>query len=248
MLPEAVAEPTEQRIADLNVRYSGRSAADVLKFVLNGAAFGRTALVSSFGAESVVLLHLVSEIDRSVPILFLDTEMLFPETLDYQRELSTQLGLTDVRVLRPERGKLLRRDPDGDLHMSDTDGCCAVRKVEPLEGALASFDAWITGRKRFQNGSRVEMPLFESENGRRMKVNPLARWTPDDVRNYVARHRLPPHPLVSQGYLSIGCAPCTTRVLPGEPPRSGRWRGRSKEECGIHFSNGKAVRLGGAVR
>ena len=227
-----------ERAAELNDRYRHHAAADVLHHALSDPQVGQVTLVSSFGAESVVLLHMVAVADRSLPVLFLETGMLFPETLAYQREVSEELGLTDVRLIRPFPG-----DEHGTLHLRDTDACCDLRKAQPLQHALAEFDAWITGRKRFQGGRRAEMEFFEVEDETgRLKINPLAHWNPGDVQDYIANNRLPRHPLVAQGYPSIGCAPCTTPVAPGEDPRAGRWRGEDKDECGIHFVNGKVVR------
>ncbi|MCV6586823.1 MAG: phosphoadenylyl-sulfate reductase [Marinibacterium sp.] len=231
------------RVKELNARYRHHSANDVMRAALTEA--GEIALVSSFGAESVVLLHMAAVIDRNVPVLFIDTQMLFTETLVYQAEVSERLGLRDVRIIRTDEATLAKRDPYGALRMSDTDACCALRKTEPLQTALDGFDGWITGRKRFQSGTRAVLDFFEVEDGSgRIKVNPLAHWAPEDVRAYMEENRLPRHPLVAQGYPSIGCAPCTSKVAPGEDPRSGRWRGQQKDECGIHFVNGKAVRKG----
>ncbi|MEM9975285.1 MAG: phosphoadenylyl-sulfate reductase [Pseudomonadota bacterium] len=239
---EAPLEPVAIRVADLNARYRHHSGTAVLEHALADAQVGQISLVSSFGAESVALLHMVSVIDRSLPVLFLETQMLFPETLAYQRNVAALLGLTDVRVLTPDRTELFLRDPESDLHVADPDACCRLRKVEPLEDALSGFDAWITGRKRFQGGRRAGIEFFEADGAARIKVNPLAHWAPEDVAEYIANNRLPRHPLVAKGFPSIGCAPCTTRVADGEDPRAGRWRGRSKRECGIHFVQGKAVR------
>ena len=238
---EAPLPPIRERVAELNRRYRHHSAAAVLEHALNDPLVGPVALVSSFGAESVVLLHLVSTIDRSLPVIFLDTEMLFPETLAYQRAVSERLGLGDVRVIRPDREALFARDPDALLYRSDPDACCALRKSEPLARALEGFDAWITGRKRFQGKARAALELFEDEGGRRIKINPLAHWSPRDVQDYIVNNRLPRHPLVGRGYPSIGCRVCTTPAGESEPPRAGRWRGSDKEECGIHFLGGKAV-------
>jgi phosphoadenosine phosphosulfate reductase len=203
---------------------------------------GRIALVSSFGAESVVLLHMVSVIDPGTPVLFIDTQMLFPETLSYQQEVAAKLGLQDVRTIHASKLSLLAGDPDGRLHSRDTDACCDLRKVQPMEHALAPFDSWITGRKRFQSGTRAALDFFETEGEIRIKINPLAHWAPEDVQEYMVNNRLPRHPLVAKGYPSIGCAPCTSPVKPGEDPRAGRWRGAQKEECGIHFIDGRIVR------
>ncbi len=235
--------PIAERVADLNRRYAHHAAIDVLRHALKDPAVGRTAMVSSFGAESVALLHLVAVVDPTTPVLFLDTEMLFAETLDYQRKVAARLGLTDVRVLHPDREDAARLDPDGLLHRSDPDACCNFRKTVPLARALDGFDAWITGRKRFQGGARTSLDFFEEEDATgRIKVNPLVHWERGDVHDYMENNRLPKHPLVSKGYPSIGCEPCTSRVAPGEDPRAGRWRGQDKAECGIHFVNGKMVR------
>ena len=230
------------RVDVLNRRYAHHGAIQVLGEALADADTGRVALVSSFGAESVVLLHMVSVIDRTIPVLFIDTEMLFPETMTYQQEVSARLGLRDLRTIRASQTALAAHDPEGDLHQSNPDACCDLRKTQPLSHALAPFDAWITGRKRFQGGQRASLDFFEAEGADRIKINPLAHWRPEDVAEYMTENRLPRHPLVAQGYPSIGCAPCTSRVRAGEDPRAGRWRGTEKEECGIHFVNGKAVR------
>ncbi len=221
------------RIDALRLTYGGARPRDVLAGV--HAEFpGQVALISSFGADAAVLLHMVSEIDRAFPVLMLDTLMLFQETLDYQRELVGILGLTNVRNLRPDPADLLREDPDDTLNRRDTDGCCDIRKVRPLERALAEFTVTISGRKRFQAATRSEIEVFEAHEGR-LRINPLASWGSPDIRAYMAARGLPPHPLVAKGYPSIGCAPCTTPVAPGEDPRAGRWRGSDKTECGIHF-------------
>ena len=234
--------PVAERVAALNARYRHHSATAVLEHALKDDDLGRVALVSSFGAESVVLLHLVSVIAPETPVLFIDTRMLFQETLDYQRELAEKLHLCDVRTIRANPARVNFEDPDGTLHQFNTDACCAVRKVEPLERALSKFDGWITGRKRFQNQDREALQFFENEGDHRIKVNPLAHWGREDLEEYMVENRLPRHPLVAKGYPSIGCTPCTSPVKPGEDPRAGRWRNSAKTECGIHFIDGKAVR------
>lgn len=231
------------RVAALNARYRHHGATAVLEHALKDADLGSVALVSSFGAESVVLLHLVSVIAPETPVLFIDTRMLFPETLEYQRKLAESLPLCDIRTIRAAAPRLALEDPDNTLHQFNTDACCNVRKVEPLERALAPFDGWITGRKRYQGSSREQVEFFEAEGDLRIKVNPLAHWGREDLEDYIVNNRLPRHPLVAKGYPSIGCAPCTSPVLPGEDPRAGRWRGSQKVECGIHFVDGKAVRI-----
>ena len=231
------------RIAGLNARYRHHSATSVVEHALRDGDTGAVTLVSSFGAESVVLLHMVAVVDPATPVLFVDTQMLFAETLDYQREVAERLGLEDLRIIRAAPVRVAAHDPEGDLHRTDPDACCALRKTEPLDRALEPFDAWITGRKRFQSGTRAELAFFEEESGTgRIKINPLAHWAPQDVADYMINNRLPRHPLVAKGYPSIGCAPCTTPVAAGEDPRAGRWRGTDKEECGIHFVDGRMVR------
>ena len=197
-------------------------------------AFGdRLALVSSFGAESAVLLHLASRVIPDVPVIFLETGKHFAQTLGYRRKLAAKLGLTDVRDIAPDAGEVSDEDPDGDLWRRDTDACCTLRKVRPLDRALEGFDAWITGRKQFHGGARTALPPFEHV-GAHTKVNPLVRWTPADIQAHLAENDLPRHPLVAQGFPSIGCWPCTHPVADGEDARAGRWRGQAKTECGIH--------------
>lgn len=235
----------KDRVAALNDRFRHHSATAVLQAVLREDLVGPTALVSSFGAESVALLHLVAMANRDTPVLFIDTQMLFVETLVYQSDVAERLGLRNVRVIRPKTYDLALSDPQSTLHQRDTDACCALRKVQPLNAALDGFDAWITGRKRFQGGQRDTLDFFEVEEATsRIKVNPLAHWAKEDVAAYMDENRLPRHPLVRQGYPSIGCAPCTSRVEDGEDERAGRWRGTEKVECGIHFVDGKMVRIG----
>lgn len=239
---EAPLAPVAERVADLNARYRHHGATAVLERALSDPQVGRLSLVSSFGAESVVLLHLVSVMDRTTPVLFIDTEMLFPETLAYQAELAARLRLSNLRIIKASREDVFTHDNEGILHLHDPDACCALRKTVPLQQALVDFDAWITGRKRYQGGQRTALEFFEAEDDLRIKVNPLAHWSSADLQDYIAENRLPRHPLVAKGYPSIGCAPCTTRVGDGEDPRAGRWRDTGKEECGIHFVDGKAVR------
>lgn len=224
----------------MNGHFADKSAEELLDYALSGA-LGNIALVSSFGAEAAVLLHMVSRINPAAPVLFLDTQLLFPETLTYQRELADHLGLTDVRVLTADTSKT---DPDNTLHQRDTDACCNLRKTEPLNAALAGFGGWITGRKRFQSGTRSALELLEidADTGK-LKLNPLANWTVEQIADYFETHNLPRHPLVAKGYPSLGCAPCTTPVAEGEDARAGRWRGTDKLECGIHFVNGRMERI-----
>ena len=239
---ESPLPPAPERAANLNQRYKHHGAISVLERALSDPEVGRIAMVSSFGAESVVLLHILAQLDRSTPVLFLDTEMLFPQTLEYQAEVAGKLGLTAVQIIKPDRAQLFEHDNEGLLHLHNPTACCALRKSHPLENALAPFDAWITGRKRYQSGQRAQLELFEADAKGRIKVNPLAHWDRADLADYMAENRLPRHPLVAKGYPSIGCAPCTSPVGFGESARAGRWRDTEKTECGIHFENGVATR------
>lgn len=234
-----------EKVDALNARYRHHSATAVMQGALQDA--GHIALVSSFGAESVVLLHMAAVIDPMTPVVFVDTELLFTETLVYQTEVTERLGLRNLHIIRAD--DIAEKDPYGAMRFNDTDACCALRKTAPLQKALQGYDGWITGRKRFQAGSRAAMDFFEIEETSdgptgRIKINPLAHWAPTDVRTYMDENRLPRHPLVAKGYPSIGCAPCTSPVKDGEDPRAGRWRDQNKEECGIHVVDGQFIRTG----
>ncbi|HXC29991.1 MAG TPA: phosphoadenylyl-sulfate reductase [Stellaceae bacterium] len=226
------------RLEELTGRYRGLDGAALLQPLVEREFPGRLAVVSSFGAESAVILAQIAEIDRDTPVLFLDTGKLFGETLQYRDRLVALLGLRDVRTLVPDSRQLATADPHGMLWLADPDACCALRKVEPLEAALAGFDAWVSGRKRYHGGARTALPLFETDNRGLIKINPLAGWSKGRIEAEFAIRNLPHHPLEAQGYLSIGCITCTDRVRPGEDMRAGRWRDLSKTECGIHGTSG----------
>jgi phosphoadenosine phosphosulfate reductase len=225
-----------QRVADLRRRYGELHGLPLLHALLrSGMLKDRAALVSSFGADSAVLLDMVATVDSGTPIIFLDTGRLFAETHDYRRDLVARLGLSDVRVVAAATAVIASHDPEGDLWRRDPDRCCHLRKTAPLQAALAGFDAWITGRKRFQGGARAKLATIEAEpTTGRIKLNPLAPWSADDIERYRRLRGLPAHPLCARGYRSIGCVPCTRPVAPTEAPRAGRWCGTGKTECGIH--------------
>ncbi len=221
----------------LNNMFRGVDTQEMLRAVLGDNMLGDVAVVSSFGVESAVLLHLISSVDPSVPVLFLETGKHFPETLAYRDMLVDRLGLTDLHNLHPDPEMLAMKDESGLRWSYDPDGCCDIRKVLPLEKALAGFDATFTGRKAFQAATRATLPRFEldtSDAAGRLKVNPIVTWSREQLDAYFIEHDLPRHPLEAMGYPSVGCAPCTSKVAPGEDPRSGRWRGWEKSECGIH--------------
>ena len=209
------------------------SPADVIAAALRAVGRERLAVVSSFGAESAALLKVMADVDPAIAVIFLDTGWLFEETLAYRDTLTATLGLRDVRSIQPQEATLSREDSDRELWFSDSDTCCRIRKVEPLARALAPFDGWINGRKRFQGGVRAVLPVVE-DDGARLKFNPFANVSREEIAAIYASAKLPPHPLVASGYLSVGCMPCTSRTSPDEDTRAGRWRGRPKTECGIH--------------
>ena len=227
MSPQTAAAET------LDLALRDATPAQVIARALRIFGRDRLALVSSFGTESAALLKVMADVDPAIPVIFLDTGWLFEETIAYRDTLIETLGLRDVRSIKPLEETLSREDPERDLWFSDPDACCRIRKVEPLKRALAPFAAWINGRKRYQGGLRTSIPVVEAD-GVRLKFNPFANTSREDIAAIYAQAELPPHPLTAAGFLSVGCMPCTTRSAPGEGMRDGRWRGRAKTECGIH--------------
>ena len=224
---------------DLNAAFTGLTAQQMLSRVLHGGVAGRVAVISSFGAEAACLLGLVASKDPSTPVVFLDTRKHFAETLNYVDDLMDRLGLTTLVRARPSLARLEVDDPNGELHAHDGDRCCYLRKTLPMIGVLRNYDCVLTGRKRFQTGDRAQMDVVEVQETW-LRVNPLADWTREQVLEYLECHGILEHPLVSQGYASIGCEPCTQ---PSEDFRAGRWVGTDKTECGIHITeDGKVVR------
>ena len=240
------AEPKRDKlralgIMALNGMFDEMDGIAVLRQAATELLPGELAIVSSFGADSAVLLHMVAQVDPTLPVYFLETGKHFAETLEYVETLKRHLGLSNVRALLPDPKDLARFDPRGDLWETDPDSCCHIRKTEPLDIVLEGFGGWVTGRKRYQTRERGVLPHFELTSDDRIKVNPLAYFSDADVNACKARHGLPEHPLFARGYKSIGCAPCTTIVAEGEDPRAGRWRGLNKKECGIHFDFNGAI-------
>jgi phosphoadenosine phosphosulfate reductase len=205
----------------------------VIEAALKTIGRERLALVSSFGTESAALLKVMADVDPAIPVIFLDTGWLFEETLAYRDTLIAALGLRDVRSIKPLEETLSREDPDRELWFSNPDACCRIRKVEPLARALKPFSAWINGRKRFQGGVRADIAVVE-QDGARLKFNPFANVSRAEIEAIYQTAKLPPHPLIASGFMSVGCMPCTSRTSADEDARAGRWRGRPKTECGIH--------------
>jgi len=226
-----VAAPSQAAALDRALRDA--PPAKVIEAALQTAGREHLALVSSFGTESAALLKVMADVDPAIPVVFLDTGWLFEETLAYRDTLIATLGLKDVRSIKPDDETLSRQDPDRELWFSDPDACCRIRKVEPLARALKPFAAWINGRKRFQGGARTDIPVVE-QDGARLKFNPFANVSREQIEAIYKSANLPPHPLVAKGFLSVGCMPCTSRSEADEDARAGRWRGRDKTECGIH--------------
>ncbi|BDI60491.1 phosphoadenylyl-sulfate reductase [Qipengyuania nanhaisediminis] len=228
---------TDHDAVRLNRMFRGASTREMLEAVIGDGLAGEVATVSSFGAESAVLLHLLACVDPHVPVLFLDTGKHFAETIGYRDTLVARLGLANLQVLAPDPADIAARDETGLRWSYDPDGCCEIRKVRPLAAALSRYDASFTGRKAFQSATRANLPRFEidtSDGAGRLKINPLIDWDASRIEGYFIEHDLPRHPLVARGFPSIGCEPCTHKVAPGEDPRSGRWKGWDKTECGIH--------------
>jgi phosphoadenosine phosphosulfate reductase len=232
VLPERTVRPPDLPAAEeLDSALRNASPEQVIAMALYTVGRERLAVVSSFGTESAALLKVMADVDPGIPVVFLDTGWLFEETLAYRDALIAALGLRDVRSIKPLEETLSREDPNRELWYSDPDACCRIRKVEPL--ARAPFHAWINGRKRFQGGLRAALPVVE-DDGVRLKFNPFANVSREQIEAIYTSAKLPQHPLAAMGYLSVGCMPCTSRTSPGEDARAGRWRGRPKTECGIH--------------
>ena len=220
--------------------YAGLEGEQLLGPILRDFA-GKAAVVSSFGAESAVLLHMVSQVDKATPVIFLDTGKHFWETLSYRAMLIDRLGLTGVRTITPDAADLAAQDAEGTLHKSNADACCHIRKTIPLAKALEGLEVTISGRKRYHGAARATLDFLSITDGR-LKVEPLAGFSALDIAAYMKAHDLPAHPLTEIGYFSIGCEPCTQPGGDAADPRAGRWAGSAKTECGIHWThNGETI-------
>jgi phosphoadenosine phosphosulfate reductase len=200
----------------------------------------KIVVACSFGAEDVVLVDMVHRIDPSIPLFYLDTDFLFPETYETRDRIIQQYALKPAQVIQVQ--SLLTPDQQAAQHgpalwSTEPDRCCQLRKVEPLTRVLKGYDAWITGIRRDQSPTRANAGLIEWDGKFQLvKVNPLARWTWADVWTYIKVYEVPYNPLHDQNYPSIGCTHCTAPVAPGEDPRAGRWKTFTKTECGLHKS------------
>ncbi|MEG3638040.1 phosphoadenylyl-sulfate reductase [Magnetococcus sp. PR-3] len=228
-------EEDVQRSIELEDRYGHLPAEHLIRLALLELFPGQIAVTSSFGIEAAVLLHMVSRVDPTVPVVFVDTGRHFPETLGYVDQLSSHLQLSHVQRVQPDAQALAQQDPEGQLALSDADRCCYLRKVAPIQPVMGRYSAWITGRKRCHGGTRELLPALEVVGGQ-VKFNPLAGWCRAELNSWYERHQLPRHPLEAKGYGSVGCAPCTHPANVEGDPRAGRWAGQEKKECGIHVA------------
>jgi phosphoadenosine phosphosulfate reductase len=217
-------------------QFSKLGTVDLLKVMIKKIFKRKIVVTSSFGAESVVILDLVSKIDKNIPIIFLDTGKLFPETLDYLIKVKKFLSLKNIKIQKPSLKDLRINDSKGILYKTDPELCCKIRKVIPLEKAINPYEAWINGRKRFHGLDRKNIKKIEKLNNI-IKINPLTDWSFEEINNYIKKNKLPEHPLIKKGYKSIGCLPCTNKIADDKPTRSGRWKDLKKNECGIHVYN-----------
>lgn len=236
-MPDRRYDLGELAIARLNERFEAASPRELTTGLLTWAwqeFGGSVAASSSFQTQSAPLLHAIATTVPDMPVLFLDTGFHFPETLAYRDRLSEQLGL-NLQVLKPRLGHDGFRRSHGELHRKDPDMCCFLNKVQPLEDALSDYGAWVAGVRRDQTASRAGARPLERRRDGLLKLGPMVSWTDADIAVYLHEHDLPSHPLMAQGYLSVGCAPCTRPVTAGEDARAGRWAGSAKTECGLHL-------------
>jgi phosphoadenosine phosphosulfate reductase len=235
-------EVQKEHLLRLESYYGGMDSRQLLKTVLHKEFKNEIALFSSFGADSALLISLIAEIDPTTPILFLDTEKHFAETMEYVEALRAQFNLSDIRILKPDPNIVKNIDASGTLWSTQPNRCCWMRKVEPLQRAVREMGlkALITGRKRYQTKERGDMTYFQVDEDGIFRINPLAYWTREQIQGEFAQRRLTMHPLVARGYKSIGCEPCTLPVTEGQDERDGRWAhtmnlyGEKKNECGLH--------------
>ena len=190
-------------------------------------------VTSSFQTHSIPLIHLIGQIDPTIPIYFIDTGFHFPESIAFKKDLARRYNL-DVRDVRSEIPKLMQVNDRNEFYFtSDPDRCCEINKTKPTSGILHHFDVWINGVRRDQNANRSTLKPIEETSNNKLRYHPMLEWTKKEIFQYIVKHNLPSHPLEKKGYLSIGCEPCTQKYDPSDE-RAGRWYGMNKTECGLH--------------
>lgn len=232
-----VLNSAQSTMSALAQQWEGQSAQATLVEAVR--AFGdRLILACSLGPEDIVLIDMLSKIRPETPVFFIDTGFHFPETLALKDRILARYPQLRLEIVRPLLSLESQADKHGErLYERAPDTCCAIRKIEPLNRVLSTYKAWITGMRREQAPTRADIGVVQWDSRRGMvKFNPLAAWTDKQIWAYIVEHKLPYNPLHDQGYPSIGCSPlqCTTQVAPGADPRSGRWSGQGKTECGLH--------------
>ena len=221
------------KIDQLNKDFSNKSPEIIIDQCINKLFKKKVAYVCSFGSESVVILNIIAKIDKSTPIIFLNTHFLFHETISYKNTLIKKFGLKNLIETFPTNTDLKINDLNNDLWKSNPDKCCHLRKVKPLKKELKYFDGWISGRKSYHKGDREFLNIFEIQD-RKIVINPLINQDQKSIENYFEENRLPKHPLIKKNYFSIGCTHCTSPAKNLSDMRSGRWEHLNKTECGIY--------------
>ncbi len=216
---------TDAELVEISDAFESAPAAKIIEWAV--ASFGHH-LAMSASMTDAVLIDLATKVDPGIEVIFIDTGYHFPETLSTVEEVRRHYGL-NLKMMTVAR-------QNEALWQADPENCCSAVKVGQLDRALAAKDAWMSGLRRGEAKTREEAPIVSRDLRGLVKVNPIAAWSDDDVSEYIARHDIIVNPLTRQGYPSIGCMPCTTPVAPGEDPRSGRWRGQDKTECGLHLA------------
>ncbi|MAZ46566.1 MAG: phosphoadenylyl-sulfate reductase [Rickettsiales bacterium] len=221
-------------ISDFNKECQELTPEEILKFSIK--KFGnKITYICSFGTESAIILHMISKIDKKFPIFLLNTHFLFPETIAYKNTLLKKLNLTNCLDIFPDQLLIKKEDPENILWKNNTNRCCQIRKVKPLDKILKNYSSWISGRKSYHQGERINLKPFELLN-EKIVVNPLISIKKSETENYFEENDLPKHPLLDEGYFSIGCIHCTFKTTEDNNIRSGRWKNKIKTECGIHLS------------
>ena len=227
-------KPSISFLDSLNEDYNNLSPMEIIEQSINDVFKNEIAYVCSFGTESAIILHMISKTEKNLPIILINTNFLFDETLKYKNYLLKKLSLKNFIEIFPDKTDLYSEDNNNILWRTDQDRCCNIRKVLPLQKELKKYKAWISGRKSYHNGERRSLKPTEILN-RKIVVNPLANIKKDFVDSYFEKENIDRHPLFEKGYLSIGCIHCTQKAINPNDPRSGRWSDKIKTECGIHY-------------